>query len=212
MLNGRRFRWILAALATCVLAVPASAQTHDVPSFWTPYGETGFGLYLVFVNEVDDLGFIGNWRRAGENVDLGLRAGFYDVAGELGLMAGLELGNQFVTANEEFPLDVAWASGVGVGLVPEFDFGIVRIPIGVSLGRRLALDDGSTFITPYVHPRLAVDIVFFDPPGPGTDSETDTDLNVDVDLGVDVELTPEILLRLGITLGENEAIGLGVAF
>ena len=42
-----------------------------------------------------------------------------------------------------FPLDVAWVSGIGLGWVTgDGSFGILRIPAGLSLGRRIVTDDG----------------------------------------------------------------------
>lgn len=208
-------RWLAGVLAACLagigcLAGTAAAQVYDVPTFRTPYGETGLGLHLVLQNDADDVGVLGTWRRSGSDIVLGVRAGLLEADGDLGLMVGMEVGRQFVQANEEFPLDVAWASGVGVGTVPDRDVTLLRVPIGISIGRRVQLDDGGTFITPYAHPRLAVDILFFDA-GPGED-DTRSELNADIDLGLDIELSPQVTFRFAVTVGENEAIGLGLAF
>lgn len=187
---------------------PLRAQVHDVPSFQTPYGETGYGLHLIFQTR-SDIGALFTWRRAGTDLNLGFRGGLLERGGEVGLLVGVELSNALVRADEEFPLDVAWVSGVGLGTVPALDFTILRIPFGVSLGRRVILDDGGTELVPYIHPRLGLDLLSRDRPDR---SGTDARLSVDVDLGMDVQLTERAFLRFAVTLGRNDAVGVGLGF
>lgn len=204
----KRSSLILAVLALLVGASPAVAQTYDVPAFQTPYGESGLGLYMIFPNDVDDVGVMGTWRQAGEYVDIGLRGGILDVGGEVGLFGGVDLSNELVRHTEDFPLDVAWASGVGIGGVPEFDFGLLRVPFGFPVGRTVTSSGGEVGFLPYVYPRLALDFLFRDDAAGGNETE----LNFDVDLGFDVDLQQSWKLRFAATLGHNEAIGLGLSF
>ncbi|MFQ5890402.1 MAG: hypothetical protein ACE5JR_10170 [Gemmatimonadota bacterium] len=200
--------WLVAS-ALLVGASALRAQTFDTPSFNTPYGEDGLGLYLLFQNDADDVAGILTWRQSGDVVDLGLRGGLVDAFGEVGLFGGVDLKNELVAADESFPLDVAWVTGFGIGFVPDAgprdrDFGIVRIPGGVSLGRELKVENSEVMLTPYLYPRLALDILFAD--------FDDEDLHFDVDLGMDAQFAERFKLRMGVTVGENEAIGFGVAF
>lgn len=202
---------ILTVLALLVGAAPALAQTYDVPAFRTPYGESGLGLYMIFPNDVDDVGVMGTWRQAGEYVDIGLRGGILDVSGEVGLFGGVDLSNEVIRHTENFPLDVAWASGIGIGGVPDLDVGLLRVPFGFSLGRSVTTNGGEVGLLPYVYPRLALDFLFRDD-GPGGGGGDDTELHFDVDLGFDVDLQQSWKLRFAATLGHNEAIGLGMSF
>lgn len=201
----------LLAVSTSGLAQERIGTVYDVPAFQTPYGESGLGLYMIFPNDVDDVGVMGTWRQAGEDVDIGLRGGILDVSGEVGLFGGVDLSNELVRHSENFPLDVGWVSGVGIGGVPEFDFGLLRVPFGFSLGRAMTSEGGEVGFLPYVYPRLALDFLFRDDE-PGEGGGDDTELNFDVDLGFDVDLQQSWKLRFAATLGHNEAIGLGLSF
>jgi hypothetical protein len=84
----------------------------------------------------------------------------------------------------------------------------LRVPLGVSVGVDIPTS-GSVRILPYIHPRVALDLVAFDTPD---GEETDTDLNVELDLGADIGLGQQFVLRVGATIGEWDAIGVGVAY
>lgn len=210
----------LGAVALLALLVggplPLRGQAHDVPSFHPPYGEDRFGLALVFPDEVTEVGMVGTWRRSGGDLNLGLRAGAMGLDGEVGLLGGLDVKQQVIAAGTEFPVDVAWVSGVGVSGVPARDVALVRVPLGLSLGRRLS--DGEVSFTPYLHPRLALDFLFRSETsvrrGPlargGRGDETE--LRFDLDLGFDASFGPAWSLRVGLTLGFHEAVGVGLAF
>jgi hypothetical protein len=187
---------------------PTAAQTYDVPSFNTPYGENGGGIYFV-LQDFDDPGVVATWRWAGSVLDVGVRGGLLDTRSDLGFLVGLDLKNEFVRNSDEFPFDVAWVSGVGIGWVPDDDTGVLRVPVGVSLGRETELGGGST-LTPYVYPRLGLDVRFL-PDVPGAD-DTDTSLGFDIDFGIDWQWRSGYAIRFALTLGRNEAFGVGLAF
>lgn len=212
--------FLLAALALLAPAAssPLAAQTPvewDAPSFHLPGGEDGYGVYLTFPDDVGAVGAAGTWRRSGEYVDLGVRGGVAnteDAAGDdaLAFSAGLDLKNELVHAYEAFPLDVSWATGVGVTAVPDRDASVLRIPVGLVVGRRLPAGDAT--VTPYAHPRLALDAFFRDEgPGPGPDGD-DTELRLDLDFGVDVRTAEEWSVRFGFTAGRDFTAGAGLTF
>jgi hypothetical protein len=184
----------------------ATAQIYDHPSFNTPYGETGTGVYLVIVNDINDFGGMATFRKAGD-VDLGLRASVNEVSGgDVALNGGVDISSQFVEVSDEFPLDVGWVTGFGFGWATgDGSFGILRIPGGVSLARKFRSDDGKWALTPYATPRLALDI------GVGG-SNTDTRLHFDVDFGLDMQFGASWMLRFGLTVGSNSAMGFGITF
>lgn len=213
----------LLAAALLLAAVPllparASAQAGpawDAPSFHLPGGEDGYGLYITFPQDVGAVGAAGTWRTSGTYVDLGLRGGIANVerpggASDLGLSVGVDLKNELISAYESFPLDVAWATGVGASAVPERDLASVRVPVGLVVGRRIEAD-GVT-VTPFAYPRLALDATFReDRPGPGGRGD-ETDLRVDLDLGADVRFRDEWSVRVGFTLGRAFTAGAGLTF
>jgi len=83
----------------------------------------------------------------------------------------------------------------------------LRIPAGVSIGAQIA---GTGFtVTPYAHPRLSFDLVSFDFEG---EEETDSEFNLDVDFGADLDFGGSFVARFGLTVGEVEAFGIGLAY
>jgi len=112
---------LVIVLIIAALAVPESAraQIFDVPSFNTPYGEDGTGLFLSFPNDVDDAAVFGTWRRSSDVVDVGFRAGLGSLRDDFGLFGGVDLKNEVHQASENLPLDIAWVTGFGAGSVPD---------------------------------------------------------------------------------------------
>jgi len=196
----------ISAVAILSQVATGAAQIYDMPEFITPYDETGVGVYMVFVNGIEDVGGMATFRKAGD-VNLGLRGSVNDVSGgDIALNGGLDVYKQFVSVSESFPLDVAWVTGFGLGWVTGSgagSFGILRIPAGVSLARQFASEDGKWTLTPYTAPRLALDIGLSGP---------DTKVRFDVDFGLEFQFSQSWLLRFAITVGHDEALGFGIVF
>lgn len=210
---------VLAALALLapVASRPLPAQTPvewDAPSFHLPAGEDGYGVYLTFPRDLGSVGAAGTWRRSGEYVDLGVRGGVANVErpddDALGLSAAVDLKNELVYAYEAFPLDVSWATGVGVTAVPERDVAVLRVPVGLVVGRRLRAGDAT--VTPYLHPRLALDAFFREEGGGPAAPGDETELRMDLDVGVDVRAAEEWSVRIGLTVGRDVTAGAGLTF
>jgi hypothetical protein len=183
-----------------------AAQVYDHPQFITPYGETGFGAYLIVVNDINDFGGMVTFRKAGD-VNLGVR-GSVNAAGDgdVAFNGGLDVYSQFVEVSESFPLDVAWVTGFGLGYVTggcDGGCAILRIPAGVSVARQFVSDDGKWALVPYVSPRIALDIGISGP---------DTKVHFDTDIGLEMRFSEQWLLRFGLTLGSNNALGFGIVF
>jgi hypothetical protein len=188
------------------------AQAFDAPSLWTPYSEDGMGLYLVDPDG-GDIGALFTWRRSGRVVDFGLRGAVQDAGGQVGLSGGLELGGALYRASASFPLDVAWGSGIGIGGVPDRDLAVVRIPLGISFGRRLAV--GDIGLIPYVEPRLAVDIRVRGPRPARNRSfggGDHTSLHLNLNLGADLDFRLAWRLRIGGTVGQERTVAAGIVF
>lgn len=193
---------VVAAVALFSQVGTGAAQFYDHPQMITPYDESGLGTYFIVVNDINDIGGMVTYRKAGD-VNLGLRGSINAVSGGVALNGGLDVYKQFVEVSQSFPLDVAWVTGAGFGYVTEGSFGILRIPAGVSVARQFLSDDGKWALTPYLSPRLALDIGVSGP---------DTELHFDADLGLEMQFSQAWRLRFGLTLGNSNALGFGIVF
>jgi hypothetical protein len=61
-----------------------------------------------------------------------------------------------------------------------------------------------------VHPRVAFDLIAYD--NAAGDEETDSEFNFDLDLGADLALGDRFVARFGATIGDWDAIGVGIAY
>jgi hypothetical protein len=190
-------------LIGAALTRPAHAQSWETPSFFAPSMHDDIGLYLIDA-EGGDLGFLGMWRQSG-NVSFGVRAGMGGVEGDRSVLLGAEIYGSLVNPTGTNVLSVSWITGAG-GSFNGFTW--LRIPVGLSIGARIP---GSGFtITPYVHPRLSLDVISFDVGE--REEETDSEFNLDVDFGADLALGDSWVGRFGLTVGEVEAFGIGLAY
>jgi len=209
-------RLTLHAIRTAAVVVTAllsqvstgAAQYYDHPQMITPYDETGFGAYLIVVNDINDIGGMVTFRKAGD-VNLGVRGSVNGAGnGDVAFNGGLDVYKQFVEVSESFPLDVAWVTGAGLGYVTggcgdSGGCGILRIPGGISVARQFLSDDGKWALVPYLSPRLALDIGISGP---------ETKIHFDADLGLEMRFSTQWLLRFGLTLGNSNALGFGIVF
>jgi hypothetical protein len=183
-----------------------AAQIYDHPQFITPYGENGIGAYLIVVNDINDFGGMATFRKSGD-VNLGVRGSINAAGdGDVAFNGGLDVYKQFVEVSESFPLDVAWVTGFGFGYVTggcPGGCGILRFPAGVSVARQFMSEDGKWSLVPYVSPRVALDIGISGP---------DTKVHFDTDIGLEMRFAASWLLRFGLTLGSNNALGFGIVF
>jgi hypothetical protein len=185
------------------IASPAFGQHWDTPTFFSPRPHDDLGVYAL-KPEIGDWGVVGIWRQSG-TINLGVRGGIGSNGDDRTVLIGAEL---FGPLNLEgvSPLALAWVTGIGAS----FD-GVtsLRIPLGVTVGVPLG-PEGGAVLTPYVHPRAALDISTFE--RVDGDEETDTDFDVDVDLGADLDIAGRWVIRAGYKIGDNDTFGLGFAF
>lgn len=196
----RTQRILLGAVALSLLSASSvRAQAWDTPSFFPPRPGDDLGIYFVQPDGAD-WGLAGIWRQAG-SLNLGVRGGLVQPEiGDIAIQVGGEVWGGLFEAGPAFPVDVAWTLGFGASFG---DFTYARIPAGVSIGRELLL--GGFTLTPYVHPRFALDIF-------AQDDRSDTDTSLVGDLGVDLALGGGLTVRLGATFGDLDAFGAGIAY
>ena len=196
-------RSLLTALALTVsAAAQATAQAWDAPSFFSPRPGEDIGIYVT-KPDVDgsDLGFAGIWRQSG-NINLGVRVG---IAGDDFFTVGAEFYGPLNLLGAESGLMMSWVGGLGAGFN---GVTALRVPVGVSVG--VNLGSGGLNLTPYVHPRVALTLSAYD--NAQGEEVTETDIGFDVDLGADAALGQSFVLRVGVTIGETNTFGAGIAY
>lgn len=209
----KRYAIVLGALllAGGLFVAPSAAHAQaawDSPMFETPRRMPGVGLFLT-QPAYGGLGAMITWSPTGGPGGWGLRGGVANDERGSGLtvFGGLDASHIFVTADQSFPLDVGWAAGAGLGAGE--DGVLVSIPAELTFGRELDTSSGVDF-TPYVAPRVTLDLASTRSghPAPGDGSR----LGLSVDLGVDLNVHESWKLRFGATLGDHNAVAAGIVF
>jgi hypothetical protein len=183
----RKYSFAAAAALCLAVASPATAQIFT-PTFTSPRLLNEVGVAVS--DGPGDLALEGIWRGG----PLGLRVGFVDahdgllsISGEMRSplpMAGAPVGLAFTAAAQGLIGDVN-AAGVQGGLTAGYTF----------------MGSGMAF-TPYLHPRIGM----VRPLG----RNRDWGLEVLADVGADLEFYNNLVLRLGVNLGDVGS-GWGVA-
>ena len=193
-----------AAAALLLAAAPAAAaaQAFEYPAFQLPRVTEGREFNFAFADADNSQSLVFQWREGyGPGSQLSFDAGFADVeGGDPALLVGGQYAQQLTTASAEIPLDFALTVGANLGVFTgDPDGVIVRVPLGVVLGRSFVIDAPTGFaITPFVHPRASLDYLSDDR------VEDNTDLGINVDIGANFQFTSALAARLAFTLGGNE--------
>lgn len=204
----RRSLWgVLAVVALLVPGYAGAQVAWDSPMLMPPGAPPGFGLYLMDMDG-GGLGVMGHWRSPSWN--FGVRGGLADESGpddDLSVFGGIDFDGGLTRASDEFPLDVDWV--LGAGLAVGGNGARISVPLGLSTGHSFT-GDGVTF-TPFVTPRIVFDAFFDDDDDEGNDGDN-TDLELAIDLGLDLRFSPNFTVRFGATLGDREAVAIGLVF
>ena len=189
-------------------AVPTSlvAQATATPSFNAPYRaftRHEFGGTVSFP-EGGGTAIEGQYRFGYRQFDVGIRGGmhFIDVVADR-ILLGIEGRARAITHTAQFPLDGAVVFGAGVNITGGTSF---IAPIGLSLGRRLELEDSNISIVPYVQP------TGFLSSSPDPFGGRDTDANFAVGFGADFRLSAVFDARLSVGLGDLEGVSISAVW
>ena len=205
---------LLTVLAMSGHPSEARAQAWNYPSFQQSHVvNREFGLDLADAGS-DGVSFLLQWREQIEpfqqqfSVDVGLASP--NRGSTIGFIGGT-YAYQLVTQSTEQPIEMLGTAG------GNFAFGsgttVIRIPVGVSFGHRFPIPGGYA-ITPYVHPRLAVEFCN----DCGTNGRGRSELGLGFGLGANFELNPQVALRIDTSFGfssiaaRDDAIGIGFAW
>ncbi len=200
----RRLTTALFALAAA--AGPLRAQVAwDSPLLTAPAPRPGAGLFLASPR-FGSLGVLGTWRpgTGGAGFRVGLANDRHD---DFSVFGGVDFQRLEHRGDEQFPLDVGWALGVGAGIGS--DGAIVTPTASLNVGGTVSPEGEDFEFTPYMSPRLVLDLATGDvahPHGSGAH------LGFVVDLGVDVSVYRGWMLRFAGTVGERGAVAVGVVF
>jgi hypothetical protein len=190
------------ALFLTMSAAPLAAQSFFAPGL-QPSQITGREATVALV-DAGSAGVVGQWRQplARPKTQLTLEAGLLgsNGGGSSQILLGAGVAYQVATVSENLPVDIALTGGLGLS---SGGGSTLTIPVGASVGRRFDLDGGFV-VTPYLHPQLALTRVSV-----GSVSNSDLDLNID--LGANVQINPTMAIRLGFSLGQSDALALGVS-
>jgi len=184
------------------LVATTSAQTVGTPVFMAPYRAfTKSEISGTFSDPGAGWALEGAYRYGQERFDIGFRAGILNFSSDtdddqVQFLAGVDVRLRLIEHTDDFPLDGALTAGIG-GSFGDFSQGF--IPVGLSLGRRVELEGGFSFV-PYLQP--VIGFTFGD----------DSDAIFAVGLGVDFKLSKTFDLRLTGGLGDIDGIGIGFAW
>jgi hypothetical protein len=192
-------RTLVVAALSAILSVPASAQiAWDSPALISPSVPAGVSVFLMDPAG-GDLGGLVTYRHAAGPVGLGYRLAIAEEQGpdgDLAVAAGFDVSGFLSRAVEGSEVDLMWWSGGGLGIGSET---LVTIPLGLIVGWTGGTD---VTLSPYGGGHLNLDIWS----GPG-DS---LDLSGAVDLGIDLGFQSGWLVRFGVSIGDREALAIGL--
>lgn len=188
------------ALLAMLVSAPVAAQTLGTPVFMAPYrafDRTELGA--TFSDPGRGVALEGHYRFAMGANDFGFRAGIRDNdPGDSQLLVGAEWRTRTLAHSADFPLDGSLTLGAGARLGGGNS--TLLLPVGFSLGRRIAIEDSSVELTPYLHPFVGLSL--------GDNS----DLFVGLGLGIDIRLNRQFEIRVAGAIGDYDGVSVGMAF
>jgi len=203
-MSSQRTTLFTLAVVCAAGLVPASlpAQATGTTTFNAPYrafSNSEFGVLVSFPNG-GGTAFEGAYRVSSGRFDIGFKGGIFAPGGggSSVLLLGVEGRERVLSHNEDFPLDGALIIGAGADLVSGNS--VLIIPVGLSLGRRLDMQDSPVSIVPYVQPTAFLIA--------GSGSHVDFDLG----LGADFRLSRRFDARISAGIGDIEGISIGAVW
>ncbi len=193
-------------LALALSALPAQGQVAwDSPMLLGPATPSGWGVFLVDPSPGRGIGALGTWRGDDGGGGLGYRLGLAEGAGDkLAVYSGIDVSGFLLRHSDEFPLDVLWVTGGGMGVGDAF---LLSFPLGASVGRELEAE--GVLFHPYLAPRVVLDAVLG---RDGPEDGSDLDLGFVVDVGLDISFQADWSIRFAASVGDRSTLAIGVSF
>ncbi len=202
-LRPRGVRAALTLGAALVLAPTAlQAQALNYPALQIPsVSERDYSGAAVGSNGTM---LMFQWREGiSSDMHWGLDVGLYDpsfAGAKTALFFAGNLGYDLIRATEDQPLDMLLTAGAGFSVANGRTS--VRLPIGLVLGHRFELDRGMA-VTPFVHPRLSVDICS----SCSVNGRSQSDVSLNFDVGGSFEVNQYLSVRLSALFSGAEQYG-----
>lgn len=186
-------------VASAIGPASVTAQTAwDAPPLISHVAPAGVSLFLVSPAG-GDLGGLVTLRHEAGPVGLGYRLSLTDenASDDLAVAAGVDISGFLARGVEDSPVDVMWWSGAGLGWGENT---IISLPLGALVG--WSGQGGDVILSPYGGGHLVMDI---------SDIEGDNvSLGGAFDFGLDVVLSSGWLVRFGGSVGDRDALAIGV--
>jgi hypothetical protein len=191
-----------------VIPALADAQAWAYPSFQPPRvmnREYNFGIADT---DRGGASLVFQWReQSGPNTQFSFDVGIADSDrrdSDLIAFGGIALAQRLNTASSEVPLDFLLTRGLYLAIG---DGTFFRLPVGMSIGHRFDLA-GSMAITPYVHPRMSIDVC---------NDCGGSDIGLTFDIGANFELSRTVSIRgaavfAGDDTFDGEGFGISLAW
>jgi hypothetical protein len=136
--------------------------------------------------------------------DVGLRAGYVDQNPATAFAVGIDFRRRIIHASEKFPLDGALTAGFGSQLASG-SYDSFFIPVGISLGRRIDLENSKTSFVPYFQPVIV-------PTFYSGDNAPDGGVDFALGLGVDIKFGGRLDIRVSGGIGDIDGVAIGLAY
>jgi hypothetical protein len=196
---------LYAAIALSFL-LPGALRAQiawEAPLLVAPNSPAGVSLVLAEMEPNEGLAGMVAWRGQSAPGGVGLRAGLGEGAGgDLAGFGGVDFSGWIRDGDPQFPLDIAWVAGVGIGAG---NWVLISAPLGASFAYEVRGDD--IWFNPYITPYLVVDAALGDSRPSNRD---DVDLGIAVDIGADLAFSAGWAIRFGVSLGDRQALGVGL--
>jgi len=192
---------LLAAglMASAIGPASIAAQTAwDAPPLISHVAPAGVSLFLVSPAG-GDLGGLVTFRHEAGPVGMGYRLSLTDenASDDLAFAAGVDISGFLARGVEDAPVDVMWWSGAGLGWGENT---IISLPLGALIG--WSGQGGEVVLSPYGGGHLVLDI---------SNIEGDNvRFGGAFDFGLDVVLSSGWLVRFGGSIGDRDALAIGV--
>lgn len=190
------------AVATLIAVSPVMAAAQilwDAPPLVSHVAPSGLSLFLVSP-QGGDLGGLVTFRHEAGPVGLGYRFAISDEgngSSDVAFAGGVDISGFLARAVEGSEIDVMWWSGAGIGVGQE---SVVSIPVGALIG--WSGQGGDVILSPYGGGHITLDV--------STVDQDNVRLGGSFDLGLDVVLSSGWLVRFGGSIGDRDALALGV--
>jgi hypothetical protein len=199
---------LMAGAASLMLtSATLSAQAFSYPSMQLPTVSNRDYTFAVAASKGTVALF--QWREGiNDDFHFSIDGGIGDPEGRnnsLMAFGAAALGAQLLRANKEQPLDLLLTGGFGLALGGGAT--LVRMPVGVSMGHRFPLDAGMA-ITPYVHPRVSLDLCT----SCTSRNTNNSELSLNFDMGVNFEVSPKFAVRMAGSFSGSELLGRNDSF